>query len=467
VRERDLAETLASSFVTKLYQAVAVARLHDLSNAALEGPIGELKASIDAAIGAFHVASLKPEAEADMLFFNERAVRSKKGSSSSVDGLMKFMVAMGTGELRFLHTLTHLEVRAFLEVVKGLGGSDPDECCAGFAAGLHAAGLKGLVEVFTMAQAAAKAVERKVKVDEATAVRLAYARTLALLREYMKHLHDQELRRYFWRKLLRAVQGIQSLASRARRELLALTLVKTADDYAFNHPVNTCILSIMLGAKAGLPKNQLANVGLAALLHGVGRFRTENLEDPAEYALHPYRAVSTVFEARRTDDTALLTALVAFQFEMGKGVPPVREEVEEIHPLARIVSICEAFDSLTSPRPGTTAVLPDAALSKLLRGKPRGFDITLLGLFANMMGLFPPGSAVLLDTDEIAVVIHPNPDDPRRPVVAIVCDAKGNAVDGDVVDLALRSQTGRFVRSIVKAVDLVKLGIEVPEYLRG
>ena len=392
MRERDIAETLASGFVTKLYQAVAVARLHDLSNAALEGPIGDLKVSVDAAIGAFHVASLKPEAEADMLFFNDRAVRSKKGSSSSVDGLMKFMVAMGVGELRFLHTLTHLEVRAFLEVVKGLGGTDPDECCAGFAAGLHAAGLKGLVEVFTMAQAAAKAVERKVKVDEATAVRLAYARTLALLREYTKHLHDQELRRYFWRKLLRAVQGIQSLAARARRELLALTLVKTADEYAFNHPVNTCILSIMLGTKAGLPKNQLANVGLAALLHGVGRFRTENLDDPARVRAPPLprREHGLRGEADRRHGSP--DGARRLPVRDGRGVPPVREEVEEIHPLARIVSICEAYELLTSPRPGATAVLPDAA-PRSSSGGSRAASTSLSSASSpNMMGSSLPAA---------------------------------------------------------------------------
>lgn len=461
-------------FVQRFYQAVAVARLHDLANAALEEPVRDFAASLERMIDAHGFVTLKPEYESEMLFLNERAIRMKKHSAATIEALLKLLGQLGVGEVRFHKALDTAKVRGFLALVKEHGvGPTPEDACKRMVSFMPAFGLTGLLDLLTMEQATSKAVERKVIVEPDEAVRLAYARTMTLTREFMKNLRDEELRRYFWRKLFRAVQSLQTFSVREPRLLLALTLVKSIDERAFNHAVNTCILSLLLGQKVGLAKTQLVQVGLSALLHGLGKFRTDAAivakdaearapEERKEYARHPYRSVAAFLESKRLDDAVVACALASFEFETTDGLPAVRVPLETIHPLARIVSVCEAYDMLTSPRGDSPGLLPDVALGALLAGRPRAFDFTLLGLLSSILGMFPPGSAVALDDGSFAVVMHPNPESPRRPVVVVVRDARGADVDGEVIDLAAPG-----ARSIKGSVDPVQKGLTIPEYLRA
>lgn len=472
--------TTVSNLVSRLLQALQVSRLHAISNVTLDEPVRELAAAVNAHLTAHGYLSLKPDQQAELLFLNDQPVRTRRSAAAPVEGLIKFLGLLGVGELRFLRPLDERKVRAFLSVVKERAqGSDPSAVCRGLAEGLEGAGLSGVVALLSQEQVAARAVRRDTVVDERLLARLAYARALTLLREYLRHMRDEELERYFWRKLIRAVQGLHGLLARkSGRTLLALTLIKDADEPAINHAVNTCLLTLLLANKVGVPRTQAVYAGVAALLHGVGKFRTsaevlakaEDARTPAErqeYGDHPYRAVGAFLETRRLDDALLTSALVAFQYEADDEQPVTSRPPEELHPLARMVAVCEAYDALTSPSPGRPAVLPDKALTKLLAGQPRPFDEGLVGLFAGLLGIYPPGSAVKLDTGELAFVMHPNPDDPQRPLLAVVRDAAGRVVNGDVLDLAETTREGGYRHSIVSTVDPARVGIDLPEYMRS
>jgi HD-GYP domain-containing protein (c-di-GMP phosphodiesterase class II) len=479
-------------FVARLQQAIQVARLHELENVALFDPINELQQSIEAAITMNGSATLRPEVEADILFFDGRPVKAKRQSFAVVESLVKIFDQLGIGEMRFLKRLTTDQVRTFLRVIREkCEGGDPVATCKKLQEGLSENGFRGSLDILTQAQVASKAVEKSVQVDEILLVRLAYARTLALLREYYKHLRDAELQRYFWRKLVRAVQGLLSLANsdKAKPQLLALTLVKEADDRTFNHATNTCILAILLGQRAELPKPALVNIGLSALLSGIGRFRTDpslferpddgwDDDDRKEWGRRHARALGAFLESRRFDDQQLLSALGVVEHdldgkeqELRSGLDPHGDEDIELrwtaHPISRIVSVAEAYDDLTTPGSFQAPLLPDEALTLLLQGQPRPFDPVVLALLVNLLGLYPPGTAVLLDTGAIGVVVHPNPDQASRPVIAIVRDAQGENVDGDIVDLAARSPEGNYPARIARSINPKDYGITVPEYLRG
>lgn len=470
--------TAVSNLVSRLLQTLQVSRLHSIFNVTLEEPVRELSAALDAYIATHGFVSFKPDPKAELLFLNDRPVRTRRSAVAPVEGLIRFLGQLGVGELRFLRPLDERGVRAFLTAVKERGSaSDSAGACRRLIEGLEANGLGGVVAVLTREQVAARAVRRDTIVDQQLLARLAYARTLTLLREYLRHMRDAELERYFWRRLIRAVQGLHGMLSRSSRTLLALTLIKDADEPAINHGVNTCLLTLLLANKLGAPRAQAVNAGLAALLHGVGKLRTapevlakeEEARTPAEhreYNDHPYRAVGAFLETRRLDDALLIAALVAFQYEADHERPVTSRPLGELHPLARVVAVCEAYDALTSPSPARPAVLPDRALTKMLAGEPRDFDEGLLGLFAGLLGLYPPGSAVRLDTGELAFVVHPNPDDPQRPLVAVVRDAAGREVDGDVLDLAAARTRGGYRHSIVSTVDPARVGIQAPEYMR-
>jgi HD-GYP domain-containing protein (c-di-GMP phosphodiesterase class II) len=462
--------------LTRLNQAIMVSRLHELSNVAVEDAVRDLESSLSGAITRWSFVSIKSDADAEVLFFNDKPLRAKRQIASTLESILKLLETLGIGELRLSRSIPAVQIRALLRImnVKIDPEAEPQKTCHDLADALEKGGFRGIVDVLSFEQAAIQAVKKTIKVEKDVLVRLAYARTLALLREYTRNMRDEELRRYFWQKLQRAVQGITSLAIEAPRDLLALSRVRGAEDGDFNHAINTCVLSLMLAVKVGLPRAQLVHVGLGALLHGLGRFRTaeeivhkapeqRSDEEKREYGRHPYRAIGELLAMRRLDEPALSSGMIAFLFEAGSDFPAVRAP-HPLHPFAQIVGICEAYDRMTSSRPGQTAILPDQAINLLLSGQPRSYDHTLLKLFTGLLGLFPPGTAVRLDSGEIAVVVHPNPDHPAKPVVAVVRDAKGRDVDGDIIDLAA---DGPARKNILESVDPLSTGVKIPEYLRG
>ncbi|MBI3724277.1 hypothetical protein HY251_10050, partial [bacterium] len=317
-QEQDHLRASAASFVVRLHQALSVARLHNLTNVALSQPIEELRASLAVVIGAQGHASLKPEVEADLLFLNDRAIHLGKQGATTLKKLIELLVALGLGELRFERRLTVPQIRALLAAFKDCTLPDPRQNYERLRDAL--AGLDAPVRVLSTSEVTSVARARSLDVDDGLSTRLAYARTLVLLRAFFGHVGNDELQRYFWRKLVRSVHGLQVLAARAPQELIALTSIHDPEERAINHALNTCVFALLLGNELGLPRAQLTSLGLAALVHGVGRFPADALilreqltaDEARAFAKTPYRTVGTLLGMHRIEDATLLTSLLAF-----------------------------------------------------------------------------------------------------------------------------------------------------------
>ena len=82
------------------------------------------------------------------------------------------------------------------------------------------------------------------------------------------------------------------------------------------------------------------------------------------------------------------------------------------------------------------------------------FNTKLLRRFINLMGLFPVGTLVRLNTEEVAVVTHEHPTDPFRPQVKILLDRLGAAVETPtLVNTWEADVRGEFKWAVVEAVD--------------
>jgi hypothetical protein len=94
------------------------------------------------------------------------------------------------------------------------------------------------------------------------------------------------------------------------------------------------------------------------------------------------------------------------------------------------------------------------------------FDPIILKAFINTVGMYPAGTAVLLDTNEIAVVVEPSPHDIFRPKVKVLRDRDRRVVDGAVLDLNARDEsTGSHAVSIVSALNPEEYGINIADAL--
>jgi HD-GYP domain-containing protein (c-di-GMP phosphodiesterase class II) len=215
---------------------------------------------------------------------------------------------------------------------------------------------------------------------------------------------------------------------------MLLATVQNHDEVTYYHSVNVCLLSMALGRFTGFGRDQMRMLGLAALLHDVGRVVVDEAalrnpgrlsnEDWAQVRLHPQEGAATIMAASGPgQDIAATVALEHHARLDGGGYPDLGGN--QPHLFSRIVAIADAYDAITSFRPYRAARAPNEALRVLLEGAGSGYDSDLLRLFIQMAGEYPPGS-LLRVADGRVVMITNSSDGSRRGLVV-------RAADGEVL----------------------------------
>jgi HD-GYP domain-containing protein (c-di-GMP phosphodiesterase class II) len=259
-----------------------------------------------------------------------------------------------------------------------------------------------------------------------------------------------------------------------------LTTIKNFDEYTLNHSINVCILSISLGKKLGLDRNELAELGISAFFHDFGKIEIpkEVLEKPGKLdekereviEKHPYLGAEKLIRLKKTSRLPVRAINVAMEHHVKEDLTgyPIYQKKRHINLYSRIVKICDVYDALTTKRPyRDKAFTRDETLSMMMKNSGIQFDPIILKVFSNMMGHFPVGTLVLLNTGEIGIVFESNPDPSEvlSPKVKIIADKDGNKTDGDIVNLAEKDPiTQAYKRKIVKSLDSEKYHIRVADY---
>src|SRR3989442_1629173 len=223
------------------------------------------------------------------------------------------------------------------------------------------------------------------------------------------------------KKVKRAVQGIVDQVLNNEGSLVGLTTLRDYDEYTFTHSVNVCIFSVALGRKLGLSKLQLYDLGMAALFHDVGKSRVplevlnkEGGLTEEEWRImqaHPWLGVLTLFGLRGYGEIPYRGMVVAYEHHMKNdltGYPKsLRDRTMSIY--SKIVAVADGFDAATSRRVyQTTPIQPDQVLKEMWENPRRGYDPVVVKAFVNLIGIYPVGTCVILDTYEVAIVHSAN-----------------------------------------------------------
>ncbi len=259
-----------------------------------------------------------------------------------------------------------------------------------------------------------------------------------------------------------------------------MTNIKNFHEYTLNHSMNVCILSIALGRRLGLDRNELIDLGISALFHDLGKLDTPRdiLEKPAKLddrereiiEKHPHHGAEKLIQSpdfRGLPLRAIHVALEHHVKEDNTGYPrPYRKH--SVNLFSRIVKITDFFDAITTKRVYRTSHFTrDDALTLMLAQSGREFQPALLREFVKMMGVYPVGSLVALSTGELALVVENSSETSLllRPRVKVVALPDGGRVDGETLDLAdVSPGTKTFVRTIVKTLDPEKYNVRVADY---
>ncbi len=253
---------------------------------------------------------------------------------------------------------------------------------------------------------------------------------------------------------------------------LLLSTLKTHDEYTFYHSINTSLLALTVGQAIGIEHDQLVELGVGALLHDLGKIRVpvEIIQYPGrlddamwtEIKRHPHEGAQAILAGSgRGQEIAALVALEHHaRYDLG-GYPTVARR-ERLHLYSRITAICDVYDALTTRRAYKRALPPAAALKIIMNGSGSQLDPDLVQIFLSILGIFPAGSLLRLDTGEVAVVVVAGHGEETMEA-AVAVTAEGERVPTPepfeltadrVVDLVLPEEVGLDAASLVESPHL-------------
>jgi len=224
-----------------------------------------------------------------------------------------------------------------------------------------------------------------------------------------------------------------------------MSRIKSRDAYTAEHCLRVAIFCVAFARFLGMPDEDLETVGMCGLLHDLGKLKVPDkiLNKPGALTPEEYgimRQHTTLgYELLRADPglDPIISDVTCHHHERmdGRGYPQQLAEWQ-ISRFARLVSIVDAFDAITSDRCYRDGLPTSDAIRILYRNRGQQFDASMVEAFIRMIGVYPPGSLVELSSGEIAIVVATHPGRKLRPRVEILLDADKHPVTPRVIDLA-------------------------------
>ncbi len=250
--------------------------------------------------------------------------------------------------------------------------------------------------------------------------------------------------------------------------LTSLTRLKQFDEYTFFHSVNTSTLALSVGRHLGHARAPLLQLGTGMLLHDIGKTQIpiELLNKPGRYQAdefeimkhHVLRGAEILSSSTGLTDMFLKPTLEHHERVDGTGYPHQRSK-QDLSQFGLIAAIVDIYDAVTSDRCYHKGKTPHDTLQFLYRLGTQGHvDGVLVQQFVQVVGVYPVGSCVVLNTGEAAIVKQFNHHVPLEPLVVLVTDESGRH-RSTPLDLDLAAQFRKPKKKIASILDPINLGI--------
>ncbi len=466
---------LAYQLIVQLNTLIKTSKIHGRTNAALDQPVETMLTLIQTLT---HDHPVTIRLQNDFLFLGESHLKVNAQQMLVVASLIDNFNKWKIGGVTFSSSVASKDLREFAYLFVSL-----DATAKSIQELEQELTRQNIVGIGLEIQRALALPERAEagsdpKARRKARSRAAYGSAAAAANHLTQSVHDGG--KLNFKQAKRAIQNIVDLMMQDEPAMLGFTTLRCHDEYTQKHSVNVSLLSIALANRAGYPKPELADLGLAALFHDMGKASIPNevLNKPGEFTEdewaamrnHPTEGVLSLAELRGITNVPARMAAASFEHHMNldySGYPKLKTPWK-LSLTGRILMIADCYDAMTSSRVyRREPMAPSKVLSIMFQKSGKSFDATLLKIFVNCVGIVPIGSLVVLDTDELAVVLKGavNKADSERPLVKVISDAHGNPIDnGAEFDLSEKDDTDQYQRSIIRLVDNTEYKFDTSRY---
>jgi HD-GYP domain-containing protein (c-di-GMP phosphodiesterase class II) len=259
----------------------------------------------------------------------------------------------------------------------------------------------------------------------------------------------------------RFAEHMIELAIGESRPLLVMQNLKAHDEYSFTHSVNVAMLTVSMASCLPFEKDDLHEIGVAAMLHDIGKelipleiLQKEGKLTEAEWEIvnrHGRDGARMLAAAEGIGD---LPPIVAYEHHAHYH-PDLRAGEEWApHLASQMICLADVYDALRSDRPYRDGLPPDIAMETIEKDVGRVFNPDLFEGFSRMLGYYPPGTPVVLEDRTLAIVYAANPSCRRQPHVLVVKTAAGERPDPPQPLNLMHAGPSHQIKAVVEAESL-------------
>jgi HD-GYP domain-containing protein (c-di-GMP phosphodiesterase class II) len=465
---------LGTEFIIKFYRLLKGATIYDRKNVLIDRLTQECLQVINETIQSEGGLFLK--IVRDNFFFNNIRIIVKADKYSIFKAFWQEMRRRWIGEVEFSEEMNKEDLKDFIYLLSGLEENNESN----YLYVNKQLEYRNIESVHTGKLESFKDEEIYIdSEDQKKYSKEVYFKSIGLVKEVVDSIHQQKALNI--RKAKRLMQTAVNAIMQDDSTLLGLANIKNYDEYTFNHSVNVAIYAIALGQRVGIPKKHLSHLGMAGLFHDMGKTRipkeilnkTGKLS-PEEWSMmrfHPVIGTEIIMRMKEWGELSTRMMNGAFEHHLRydlTGYPRLTRK-RKISLFGRIITIADFYDALVRPRVyNRFPYVSEKILGIMLERSGKDFDPVIVKVFINMIGIFPLGTLVLLNTNEMGIVtqIHEDTELIDRPKVSLIYYSDGEYRKGNVVDLREMDEgTKDFKRSIVKTLDPNEYNINVAEIL--
>lgn len=215
----------------------------------------------------------------------------------------------------------------------------------------------------------------------------------------------------------------------------ALCNLKSYSLPLYVHSINVTVIGTGLSNALGYPKDRIVEAGIGLLLHDIGKVKIPEtiLRKGGMYTRqeiefikrHPQYGIEIV-ERRGFNIPKIAKTIISQHHERynGSGYPN-GIKTEKIDQMSLVCAIADVYDNLTTEGLYRKACLPQEALALIFQGSDEEYPRKLVEHFTKLLGIYPVGSFVKLESGEMGVVTRINRQSLLFPEVLILFDASG------------------------------------------